>query len=120
MSALAHAPADPGAIAVGVAEYVRGERFDEAEIAIAIGDDWQRHGVGTLLLNDLRERAVTAGIRRFTATVLRDNRGALKLVRALGPARTTGQGTVVTPEVELVQSATTSTATFSSSVLPSV
>jgi len=70
---------------VGVARYVRGERFDVAELAVAVADDWQRHGVGTALVLALRDHATRAGIRRFTGPVLADNRAALALVRRLGP-----------------------------------
>jgi RimJ/RimL family protein N-acetyltransferase len=70
---------------IGVARYVRGEEFDLAELAIAVVDDWQRRGVGAQLALALRDRALRAGIRRFTATMLSSNRGALALARRLGP-----------------------------------
>lgn len=53
--------------------------------AIAVVDRWQRHGVGGELMLTLRERALRTGIRRFTATMLASNRGALALVRRLAP-----------------------------------
>jgi L-amino acid N-acyltransferase YncA len=52
----------------------------------------QRHGVGSGLLRALRERAIAAGIRRFTATMLPDNRGADALARALGRREVLGIG----------------------------
>jgi GNAT superfamily N-acetyltransferase len=82
-------------IPIGVAEYVRSERFDTAELAIAIADDWQRHGVGRALVRELRLRALAAGIRRFTAIALFENHGAAALVRDLGDveSRHAGGGT---------------------------
>jgi RimJ/RimL family protein N-acetyltransferase len=64
---------------IGVARYVRAELFDVAEIAVAVVDEWQRQGVGTALVAALRERAAAAGIRRFTYTLLPENRGARAL-----------------------------------------
>jgi RimJ/RimL family protein N-acetyltransferase len=69
---------------IGVAEYVRLAEFDEAEIAVAVVDGWQRQGVGAELVRALRARALNAGIRHFTATALRGNRGALAVAHGLG------------------------------------
>jgi RimJ/RimL family protein N-acetyltransferase len=73
---------------VGVAEYIRLERFDVAEVAVAVVDRWQQHGVGHALVRALRDRAFSAGVRRFAVTVLRDNKGALALARGLGKCTT--------------------------------
>ena len=70
---------------VGIAEYVRLEDFETAELGVAVVDDWQHRGVGRALIGVLRERALAAGIRRFSATALRDNKAALSLLRELGP-----------------------------------
>jgi RimJ/RimL family protein N-acetyltransferase len=74
---------------IGVARYVRCSQFDLAEVAITVVDDWQRRGVGVELLLELRERAFRAGIRRFTATMFRDNRGAIALAHYFGPTAVT-------------------------------
>jgi RimJ/RimL family protein N-acetyltransferase len=73
---------------VGVAEYIRLDEFDVAEVAIAVVDQWQRQGVGQALLEALRARALAAGVRRFEATMLRDNKGARALARHLGTCTT--------------------------------
>jgi RimJ/RimL family protein N-acetyltransferase len=87
---------------IGIARYVRGDEFDAADIAIEIVDAWQRRGVGSALLLALRDRAIAAGVRRFTATVLSGNRGALALLRRLGPYRVTGiDGDVLEIEIDL-------------------
>ena len=71
---------------IGIARYVRlQDDFEAAEVAIAITDEWQRHGVGTSLLAALTERAVRAGIRRFQVAMLRENRAARALVGKLAP-----------------------------------
>jgi RimJ/RimL family protein N-acetyltransferase len=81
---------------VGVARYVRSREFDLAEVAVTVVDDWQRRGVGIELMLALRERALRAGIGRFTAMVLRDNRGALRLARRFGTTRAvSGYGALV-------------------------
>jgi GNAT superfamily N-acetyltransferase len=71
---------------IGIGRYVRlDDDYEAAEIAIAVVDTWQRHGVGTALLETLRDHAIRAGIRHFTATMLRDNKSARALVAQLGP-----------------------------------
>jgi acetyltransferase len=69
---------------VGIGRYVRADDFDCAEIAITVIDEWQRHGIGGALLSTLRDRAVRAGIRRFTSTSFSGNRAALRLAHQLG------------------------------------
>lgn len=69
---------------IGVGRYVRGEDFDVAELAITVADRWQRRGVGTQLLLELRDRARRAGIRRFSIIAMWGNRGALRLAHQLG------------------------------------
>jgi GNAT superfamily N-acetyltransferase len=87
---------------VGVAEYVRLESFDVAEVAIAVVDRWQHHGVGRALMDALRERAFAAGIRHFEVTLLRDNKRALALARTVGVCRTvTAQSTLLQLIIDL-------------------
>jgi ribosomal protein S18 acetylase RimI-like enzyme len=50
-----------------------------------VADDWQREGLGHLLLEQLTELARARGIDRFQATVLGDNGPAMRLVRGLFP-----------------------------------
>lgn len=95
----------PPRIPVGVAEYVRGEDFESAELAVAVADDWQRHGVGVALAQGVAERALAAGIRRLTATLLRDNLAALALLRRLGEIdRIQADGPVIELSVALTSS----------------
>ena len=70
---------------VAVARFVRDDRDPtRAEAAIAVADDWQRRGVGKVLLERLADRARAEGITRFTALVSGDNRGMQALVKHLG------------------------------------
>lgn len=70
---------------VAVARFVRDTSDDtRAEAAITVADDWQRRGVGKLLLERLADRARAEGITHFTALVSADNRGMQALVRHVG------------------------------------
>jgi RimJ/RimL family protein N-acetyltransferase len=69
---------------IAVARFVRlHEDPDAAEVAIVVGDDWQRRGVGSLLAELLAARARETGIRRFTATMASDNIPAHRLMAKL-------------------------------------
>src|SRR4051794_38432871 len=70
---------------VGVARFVRIGR-GVAEPAVAVTDEWQRRGVGTLLLDALSNRAREEGIEVFVARVLADNEAVLGLLERLGEA----------------------------------
>jgi RimJ/RimL family protein N-acetyltransferase len=70
---------------VGVARFVRAVDDDQAaEVAITVVDDWQRRGLGAVLLRQLLERALQEGIRRFTALIDDSNTAMLGLLRSLG------------------------------------
>jgi RimJ/RimL family protein N-acetyltransferase len=79
-----------GSEPVGVARFIRLPDPQAAEVAIAVIDEWQARGVGTLLLHELVERARAVGVRRFTATCLADNREAIDLLQQLGATRIEG------------------------------
>lgn len=73
---------------IGVARYVRNEqRPDVAEVAVTVIDEWQRRGLGGLLLEVIGERARAEGITRFTAMMLANNARMLKLLRQTGSVR---------------------------------
>jgi acetyltransferase len=70
---------------VADARYVRGgHRFDEAEFAIAVADDWQSLGLGRTLMDRLARHARARGLRALVGDVLPDNRRMLVLMRGLG------------------------------------
>ncbi len=73
---------------LGVARYIRlGEDSQLAEVAVTVADDWQGRGLGRALTDRLTYRARSAGVRRFSATVLCDNRAALGLLEGAGIIR---------------------------------
>ena len=57
---------------------------DVAEFALAIADDWQRAGLGALLLGKLADSAAAQGIRRLSGDVLADNDGMRGLLKRTG------------------------------------
>jgi acyl-CoA synthetase (NDP forming) len=67
----------------GVASFERLDD-DEAEIALIVADDCQHEGIGMLLLEHLASAARRAGVRRFVADVLTENRVMTALLRDVG------------------------------------
>jgi acetyl coenzyme A synthetase (ADP forming)-like protein len=78
---------------VAVANWVRLRDPRAAEVAFTVGDDFQRRGIGTRLLEQLAARASEAGIEEFVAEVLHDNATMLHVFRNAGFAVTrAGEG----------------------------
>ena len=70
---------DPTTMA-GVGRWVRdGEQPDAAEVAVVVGDCYQRQGLGTALGVALADGARALGIARFTAIMLPENTAAQRL-----------------------------------------
>ena len=69
---------------VGIARLVRDGNV--AEVAYAVVDEWQGHGVGTVLVDRLAADARAAGIERFVAEARPDNAPSLALARRLEAA----------------------------------
>ena len=73
---------------VGVARYTRSTAVpDRAELAVVVADDWQRRGVGRVLLERLTVHARQQGIRCFSARMKAFNQGALAAIAGLGEVR---------------------------------
>jgi len=64
---------------VGVGRYLRLRDPHHAEIAFAVLDDYQGHGIGTLLLEHLAIIAHAGGIAELEASVLADNHQMLEV-----------------------------------------
>ncbi len=80
-------------VPAAVARYIRDEGDpDKAEIAITVADDYQRRGLGMLLIAVLVALAQGEGIRTFAATVQRENRKMLSLLKRFGSVRLPVQG----------------------------
>ncbi len=59
---------------VAVCRYERVPDTSEAEIAFVVADDYQHHGIGTFLLEQLVQAARLRSITRFVAHTLSENR----------------------------------------------
>jgi GNAT superfamily N-acetyltransferase len=70
---------------VGVARFIRSSDPEEAEVAVTVVDDWHGRGVATALLERLVERARGAGVERFVALIMSDNRDALEFFHHVAP-----------------------------------
>ncbi|MBP7125146.1 GNAT family N-acetyltransferase [Myxococcota bacterium] len=57
---------------------------EEAELAIVVGDPWQRLGIGRLVLQRMVRRARELGIRWFLSTVDPNNHPLLRFSEAVG------------------------------------
>jgi N-acetylglutamate synthase-like GNAT family acetyltransferase len=57
----------------------------EAEIALLVEDDWQRHGVGRALAESVVEEAGQLGVEEIVAYVQPDNFRAREFFRSLAP-----------------------------------
>ena len=64
---------------IGVGRYLRSKDPHRAEVAFAVLDDYQGHGIGTLLLEHLAIIARAGGIAEFEASVHSDNHQMLEV-----------------------------------------
>ena len=96
-----HGP--PGAEeVVGVARYMTDAEKQSAEVAFAVGDAWQRKGLGTYFFERLVHIAREHSIQTFDAYVLVQNSGMLKIFHDSGLAvETTTEGDVVRVAMKL-------------------
>jgi acetyltransferase len=78
---------------VAAVRYVRA--VDESlvgEVAIAVADNWQGHGLGVQLVRHTIEHARLAGLDSLAATTLRENAGGARLMQAVGFSVVKGSG----------------------------
>lgn len=69
---------------IGIAHYLKESRTNFAEAAFLVNDDWQGKGIGTALMGTLVEIARQHGIAGFTAGVLAENHGMLRVFHKCG------------------------------------
>jgi RimJ/RimL family protein N-acetyltransferase len=88
---------------MAVGRWVRLEEDPEtAEIAITVGDRWQRQGLGTLLARALAAEAARRGVRHFTASISSSNTAARRLLeKASGELCLHRAGTVEDAVIDL-------------------
>jgi RimJ/RimL family protein N-acetyltransferase len=72
-----------------------------ADVAIEVADDLHRHGIGTALAIRTLERARANGFKRLTATTLRSNAPARRLLRLMHFLPRSSQGHEIEFELEL-------------------
>lgn len=76
---------EPGQPGIGVARYVRfQDNPAAADAAVAILDDFQGLGLGTLLMRVMGAVGLENGVREFRADVLADNRAVREMLARLG------------------------------------
>ena len=70
---------------VGTARFVRlAPDGRVAEVAVTVVDEWQGRGLGTLLLEELTDRARAEGIERYTALVSGENETVVAMLERIG------------------------------------
>jgi GNAT superfamily N-acetyltransferase len=69
---------------IAVGRYDRLENPCSAEVAFVVADEFQDHGLGSLLLERLVETAKRAGIGEFKASVLAENSAMLAVFHGAG------------------------------------
>ena len=73
-----------GELEVGVARYVADNDRQMCEFALVVADDWQKRGIGTLLMQTLAATARAARVRAMFGDVLSGNDKMLRLAARLG------------------------------------
>ena len=87
---------------IGVARYVRlPDEPDVAEAAVTVLDDYQRRGLGTLLLQTVGAVALENGITRFRGFAQATNRPVIDLLTNLGGEVISRPGPTVSIDLEL-------------------
>ncbi|MGW3805423.1 GNAT family N-acetyltransferase [Micromonospora sp. NPDC005113] len=101
LTLLATATHDDGAESVVAMANLLGEG-DEAEVALLVRDDWQRRGLGSVLLRRLARHADQAGYAALVLHVQAENTPMLRTLRRLDrPSSTERDGTLLSLTVPL-------------------
>jgi len=69
---------------IGVSRYAPTGNADVPEIAITVADEWQRKGLGALLVEQLVQYAKTKGVKQLHAIALASNTAMQALAKHLG------------------------------------
>lgn len=71
-------------IEIGVSRYAPNSKSDIREIAVTVADDWQRKGLGTMLMKQLIQAAGSSGVKHLYSIDLADNAAMRALAEDLG------------------------------------
>jgi len=69
---------------IGVGRFESGPGETEAEVAFVVSDEFQHHGIGSVLLDELARAARERGILSFRADTLAENRAMLDVFHHAG------------------------------------
>ncbi|MFO7964380.1 MAG: GNAT family N-acetyltransferase [Desulfobacterales bacterium] len=75
---------------IGIGEYLLDEARNMAEVAFSITREWQRKGIGSMLLKKLSAAALENGILGIVAYTVPENQAMIRLFRKLPYKITTG------------------------------
>jgi acyl-CoA hydrolase/GNAT superfamily N-acetyltransferase len=68
---------------IALGQYIKVPNQPRAEVAFLVSDEWQRRGLGTILMDTLIRIARQSGIQGFDAEVLAENRAMLSVFESL-------------------------------------
>lgn len=83
MAFLATVKEDGKEVEIGIARYIINPNAKSCEFAIVIDTDWQRHGLGTLLMKTLMAEAEIKHLNQIEGQVLAGNYHMLRLMKKL-------------------------------------
>ena len=75
---------------IAVGRFDRAPGANEAEVAFVVADEYQHHGIGSLLLDELARAAWQRGVEVFRADTLAENSAMLDVFRHAGFPVTSG------------------------------
>jgi RimJ/RimL family protein N-acetyltransferase len=75
---------------VGVAQFDRDDEQPIAELAIEVASDWQRCGLGRIMLREIAAVAELRGITRLSAVYFADNGPLIALLQSTGASTWVG------------------------------
>jgi len=75
---------------IAVGRFDRAPGANEAEVAFVVADEYQHHGIGSLLLDELARAAWQRGVEVFRADTLAENSAMLEVFRHAGFPVTSG------------------------------
>ena len=87
MALIAIVDEDGKELEVGVSRYAKTAEHNHGECAVTVADDWQRRGLGSLLMRRLIEVARARGMTRLFSTDVPDNVKMKQLAEDLGFSR---------------------------------